>query len=658
MKIILFRFFVISFVSILFFVSCAKTNSKSENSSTQDAIRQARKLTASGDYRQAAKIYSSLAKQAKSPASDKLMLRVLDLQIKSGDYVKARKSAVNINPLSLNSRERVLHHLLYGKSEIKLGYQRSALKELDQISPGLLAEPEQQLYHILKVKAYEELGKGIESVQERIALGRLLDEGEEIAHNNRKISKTLAQMTPALLRHHRSTAPQTLRGWIDYTLIAQETLENSQERERYLQRWRDQYPGHTAIYSEVANKNRQPLQLQITNITNIAVILPHSGPYTAASHAIKQGMLTARDEHHAVSTPRIQFYDSIAEDMLTIYQRALDEGAEMIIGPLQKQMIQQLLESNSISTPVLALNQLDGVYQANLYQIGLNPKDEIEQVAALAWQEGHRRALVFVPETGSGERAGRLFTEYWESLGGTTLEMASYTSKTKELSKSVSALLNLDESMSRRRRVQSQLGKLEFTPRPRQDADMIFMMAKPTIARIIRPLLSFYRVDHLPVYSTSKVYSGKPDPSQDNDLSGVVFCGNHSQFDQNEQQIQQEVASEYEVAIRNIPLFNLGYDTYNMIFELSGLQQDPERRLQGKTGMLRLDSRNNIRRQLICGQFKQGYAEMLGPGLILDAENADLSPFEVNGQTHIEQQNGHDMPDKPWLERSDRLPGY
>lgn len=656
MKITLIRFIVISILSILV-VSCASTKHK-PGESTQEDIAQAKNLATSGDYKQAAKIYQGLASKEKSPAKDKLLLRALDLYIKSRQYPLARKSAVSIKPSLLSSRERVLYHLLYGKSEIKLGHQRNALKQLDQISPSLLARPEQQLYHILRVKALEGLDKDFDSVRERIQLSRFLDEGGEYEHNNRKIAKTLRQITPARLRHQRSAAPQTLRGWVDYILISQETLPDSAERERYLQRWRDQYPGHPAVYSAITPQTVERPAQSFGVPSNIAVLLPHSGSYTAAAHAIKQGMLTARDEQDGSFTPRIKFYDSTAADITTIYQRTLSDGAEFIIGPLLKQTIQQLLESNTLDKPMLALNQLDGVAQNNLYQLGLNPRDEIEQAAALAWQDGHRRALVFVPETSLGARAGRLFSEYWDALGGKTLEIVSYTSNPKELSKSVSALLNLNESLSRRRRLQNQVGKLEFTPRPRHDADMLFMLAKPTEARIVRPLLSFYRVSNLPVYTTSKVYSGKPNPSLDRDLSGIVFCGDSSQFDQSILEMQQEIAAQYQVAARNIPLFNLGYDTYALISELSNLQQNPARRMSGKTGTLWLDSDNNLRRQLTCGKFKDGLVQKLGLGPILKADrNVDEDHLhQQQAEPHQQNSHSHGAYKKSWLERSQLIP--
>ncbi len=610
--------FVISLVIyiILSCVSCSGFSKKALNDETRATLKEANRLAKSGHYDRASLIYQEIAKKEISPTKDKLLLRAFDLEIKSGNFNKSVSIAEQIDYLELNSRERVLFKLLFGRTEIELGHEQNAIKVLDSISLGLLTKAEQKLYRVLKIKAQKELGNTQAFVEERIQYGELLNQGEEYKRNNHLIAKTLSQLSPSMLRHYRNSATQSMRGWIDYTLIQQETIPQSSERENLLQRWRDQYPGHTAHYNEInVNDEVMTQNSALTQFSNIAVFLPHSGPYTAASHAIKQGMLTARDENQDNALPTIQFYDSTQNNIAKLYQDIVKEDIDFIIGPLEKELIQQLTDSVTFEKPTLTLNQLDKISKVNLYQIGLNPKDEIEQTAGLARIKDLNRALVFVPDTKYGERTRQIFVNYWESTSGVIVGTETYTSKTKDLSKAMSILLNLNESQNRHKRLQRLLGQIEFSPRPRHDADMIFIIARPKEARMIRPLLSFYRQAHLPVYTISKVYTGRPDPVKDRDLSGVNFCGYQSNFDTDLYQDQIEQASSYDVAERNIPLFNLGYDTYQMISNLSLLQQQPNERIEGKTGLLWLDGMNQIRRQLYCGQFdREGTVKLIGKG--------------------------------------------
>ena len=66
--------------------------------------------------------------------------------------------------------------------------------------------------------------------------------------------------------------------------------------------------------------------------------------------------------------------------MPELLARAEKEGAQLIIGPLQKNKVEQLVASHT-SVPVLALNQLDGQPAAdNLYYFSLSPEAEAAQM--------------------------------------------------------------------------------------------------------------------------------------------------------------------------------------------------------------------------------------------------------------------------------------
>ena len=53
--------------------------------------------------------------------------------------------------------------------------------------------------------------------------------------------------------------------------------------------------------------------------------------------------------------------------------------------------------------------------------------------------------------------------------------------------------------------------------------DMIFLLALPSYARQVPPMLDFYYAGDLPIYGTSHLYDGAPQPDQDGDLNGVDF---------------------------------------------------------------------------------------------------------------------------------------
>src|SRR5690606_29923358 len=94
----------------------------------------------------------------------------------------------------------------------------------------------------------------------------------------------------------------------------------------------------------------------------------------------------------------------------------------------------------------------------------------------------------------------------------------------QSMSQEIRAALNIQRSEARAKEIESILNRrIEFTPRRRQDIDMVFMLAKPAQARVIKPLLDFYYAGDLAVYSTSRIYTGYPIPRLDRDLDKVRF---------------------------------------------------------------------------------------------------------------------------------------
>ena len=134
-----------------------------------------------------------------------------------------------------------------------------------------------------------------------------------------------------------------------------------------------------------------------------------------------------------------------------LYQQAVAEGAQQIIGPLTKESVAALAGMGSFQIPVLALNTLDNETSspAQFYQFSLSPEDEASQVAERAWQDGQRRALALVPEGAWGDRLLQAFTQQWQILGGTLLEVQRYSSDQRSYSNDVRHLLNIDASEKR-----------------------------------------------------------------------------------------------------------------------------------------------------------------------------------------------------------------
>jgi outer membrane PBP1 activator LpoA protein len=90
-------------------------------------------------------------------------------------------------------------------------------------------------------------------------------------------------------------------------------------------------------------------------VDHIAVFLPESGPLAGIAEATRQGIRT----HHLEgvdSGPRLSFLDSSPGDLDALYREAAARGAQVVIGPLDKDAVSRLEQRDRVPMPTLALN--------------------------------------------------------------------------------------------------------------------------------------------------------------------------------------------------------------------------------------------------------------------------------------------------------------
>jgi outer membrane PBP1 activator LpoA protein len=202
------------------------------------------------------------------------------------------------------------------------------------------------------------------------------------------------------------------------------------------------------------------------------------------------------------------------------------------------------------------------------------------------------------------------FRTHWQAMGGEVVEVSTYAPDTKDFAAPIKLLLNIDESEARVAELRKTVGRdLQTEPRRRQDADMLFLAAFPLQARQLRPQLQFFRAETLPVYATSHVYVGAPDSHRDVDLDGIAFAD--MPWILNEGIVPGSVR---DIVQRHWPeeaatygrLYALGADAYRLLSNLDRLRGEPGYRLDGDTGVLLMNDRGQILRQLTWARFTGG----------------------------------------------------
>ena len=599
MKILKFYILVIS----LSIISSCATRSGHKIPPSGD-LEKAEQLMQKGKPKQAAYYYQRLAGQ-KSPHRNRYRLLLIDSLIKSGKTQQALAQAKTINENQLSPREKEHYKFLYVQMSLSSGDTEKALTLLNEIPVRRLKYPDQVTYYQSKAFAYSLAGDLLASTNERIKLAQIIQDPQVEYENNVAIMETLSLLPSHVLKSSSQQGSEALNGWVALTGILK--LRNSPDLNAALNEWYQMYPQHSVTNSEFIEDYLESSRHDFQRPNSIAILLPESGSYAGAAQAVREGFMAAYyDQGDDAIKPNIQFYDSAESNIVALYQQAIDEGAELIIGPLNKEKIKTLVSTVDLTTPVLALNHVPGLHHPMLYQFGLSPIDEAGQIARKAWEDGHRRMLVLTSNSNYGQRISQYFTKVWQEMGGELLEAQNYNPKETDYSKSIQMLLNLDESQQRYKQISRIIPRAKFTARRRSDVDAIFISGYPRAARLINPQLKFYRAKHIPVYATSRLYIGRPNPGQDNDLNGIRFCDIPWLLNDNYdgelslsalQNTWQQIPSIY------LRLIALGIDSYNIVAyldKMDGIQY------RGATGNLLLTGSNRIKRQLMCAEFVGG----------------------------------------------------
>lgn len=632
--------FLLSLSILLGVIGCVPSPGvRDTDTQTSPLMQQAITLEQSGAHAAAAELFEQLALQALPPNDQALLLRAAENHFLAQESERAAALLARINTQSLPAldfRKRLL------VAEMALGKNRpdEAMVLLSEGVPDGIDAALRQRFHADRAEGFRLSGNLLESARELEELDLLLEDMEKRLANQLLIIQTLTALTDTALDLLQPNPPGIQGGWMALARIIKGHTGDSQRIQEQLESWRERFPSHPAIPG-LLDGYFQKLESQYQRPTHLAILLPKSGPYANAAKALRDGFMAAYYQQPPESRPRLVFYDSSdSADTWPLYRQAVDSGADMVIGPLNKEGVAQLARAGELEIPVLALNQVppETTPPVTLYQFGLAPEDEARQVAERAWLDGHTRAVTFTPKGDWGERVLQAFRNRWERLGGTLSEQQRYDADANDFSDPIQALLNLDESRARRNRLQRLFGQnLEFEPRRREDADFIFLAASHLKARQIRPQFQFHHAADIPIYATSSIYSGIPTPDEDQDLEGIKFPdipwllmneGDSPLARDNLARILPDSQGTYR------RLYAMGIDSFRLLPHLGRLQSSPRETIDGKTGNLYLDSIRQIHRQLVWAEMDRGIPKAIGyaPRMASMADEMESLPVENSGQ--------------------------
>ncbi|WP_082191336.1 penicillin-binding protein activator [Cellvibrio sp. pealriver] len=559
-----------------------------------------------------------MANQAPSPERESLVLQAAQVYITNQKFNRARDLLVDMDTDILADQAYIKHTDLLSAIALHEGS--------NFLAHGILTKPrlEQQWQNMepfmevslreKRAQVFALLGEAQESVNERIQLAGLIDNKTQQQKNQDALWQNLMSIPFAELQQlSQNEHGQAARGWYSLAAINKNNQIDLEQQREQLQNWLREWRGHPA-HGNLPSDLRLLQSLIDQQPKQIALLLPMQGKLAEAGEAVRDGFFAAY--YQALSngrhTPEVRQYDS-SSDALAAYQQAVNEGADLVIGPIDKEKVTELSLMPSLQVPMLSLNYPDAPPAQPLkgfYQFGLAVEDEARQVARQAFLEGHRQAMIIIPTQEWSERSARAFTDEWEKLGGIVVNRTQFQAGANYSGLVKDAML-IEQSQIRTRELQQLLGvQLQSSPRSRGDVDMIFLIADPAQARQIKPTFAFHYAGNIPVYATSQVYSGQPNPKADRDLNGVRFNTMPWLFDTTSSE-KQAVAQHTKSAAVYGRLHALGADAFRLYARLPQLEQVPNMRIYGATGALHMLGDGRIEREQIWVRFRNGEAQPL-----------------------------------------------
>lgn len=417
------------------------------------------------------------------------------------------------------------------------------------------------------------------------------------------------------IRSDNPRGERQLTGWLDLALVIRENLVNPTGVTSAVGEWKLRNPHHVLTVQQALDTWLRYRQL-FTPPRKIAVLLPQSGRLQSAGEAIRDGLMSAYLENSGGAEVVFFATSDDQQSAISAYFNALDAGADWIIGPLEKESVEAMLNLAGMYTPVLALNDLPADFSppaglaGQINGLSLSQDHEAAAIARHAVEAGFQNALVMAPESPWGERMATAFESEFLQENGKIIAATRYLESQNDHTSNLERVLKIDESKARKQRLENTLQMtLEFEPVRRQDIDVIFLAANSSQARLIRPQLRFHEAGDIPVYATSRIYSGQPDPKTNQDLNGVRFPATPWQLAHPSEDNIPELAS-----IRNgsrSSLFALGQDAWNLLPWLSLMHKDPDFVFPGQSGFYRSSMGEALKRQPAWAEFRAGKPALL-----------------------------------------------
>ena len=522
---------------------------------------------------------------------------------------------LSINPDNLDNRGFVRHSLLsaniyIANDQLELASQVLQTTRFNALIGRQKAESRIEIVQ-LQADIVIALGNYPLGLEKLIKLSRLAKRKSDIRAIHDQIW-TILYLVPYEVLTEKNKKNYQLRGWLKLAASSREYQLHPNEQTKIFSAWRRNWKNHPAAKNPPSYFGGS--SFWNSNPDSIGLLVPLQENYLTPSKTLIDGFMDAYYSAMNLETkkskklPEIRIYDSSSGEITAVYNQAVKDGMDLIIGPMRQSEVEGLGQLNDLPVPTISLNRLDSSSAAptdNLYQFGLSTEDELTQIADRAWQRGHRNILMISPDNSWGRKSADFMHQHWVTKGGSMVEDVRYPISVNDFTKFLKQPLQIDLSEKRGLSIKRFINsRVKYSARRRQDIDVVVMLGYPLKARQIKPALDFLYASDIPVIATSHIYSGLEQTGLDRDLSQVEFTSMPWTL---KGQLAKELQPDKQLHTAYRHLYALGHDSFLIARNLSNLEKSEPFPLFGATGLLSLQNGAIVREQK-WAKFKRGAA--------------------------------------------------
>ena len=331
----------------------------------------------------------------------------------------------------------------------------------------------------------------------------------------------LSQLPPANLDTMAKSSDRELQAWAWLIKTRnQEGLDYKRELEDVIKLTDDQ-----VFYPQLTEALLQQINQQLAPPQTIGVFLPLSGRLAVIGKQIRAGIL--KHHWHKQSQASLLFYDTQQDEILSLYQRALEDGVNRIIGPLLRENIEQL--SQVAGDELLALNRIEQATQA--FQLSIRPLNEAEQIIRHLEQQCYRHIALINSNLSIDSQLANQLQKHWAARHHFELIHHTYPHNSNNLRNEMNRVLNIHHSQSRAGFLGRVIGNpIEHETRNRQDIEAIILIGDEQRIAVLQPQMDFHQLS-LPVIGTSLLTPSQLAQAPANrDLKNIQFPTHPASF--------------------------------------------------------------------------------------------------------------------------------